>query len=122
MRQRVAIARTFVQGAGIILMDEPFSALDTQTKLRIEDVLMGIWEEQRCTVLHVTHDLGEAIRLSDRIVIMSKRPGRIKSIVANDLSRPRSTTTLEASHDYHQMYERLWEFVDTEFEGGSSDE
>jgi ABC-type nitrate/sulfonate/bicarbonate transport system ATPase subunit len=74
MRQRVALARTFAMRSPILLMDEPFGTLDTKTKLQLEDVLLGLWHEEQRTVLFVTHDLAEAIVLSDRVVVMSARP------------------------------------------------
>ena len=77
MRQRVALARTFSLDAPILLMDEPFGALDAQTKLQLEDVLLSLWQREQRTVVFVTHDLSEAVSMSDRVVVMSARPGRI---------------------------------------------
>ena len=76
-RQRVALARTFSLDLPILLMDEPFGALDAQTKLQLEDVLLSLWQRERRTVLFITHDLSEAVSMSDRVIVMSSRPGRI---------------------------------------------
>ena len=78
MRQRVSLMRTLISRPEILLMDEPFGALDTHTKLDMHSVLLGLWERQRQTVLFVTHDLGEALTLADRIILLSARPGRVK--------------------------------------------
>src|SRR5262249_42864181 len=90
MRQRVALARTFALDSPILLMDEPFGALDAQTKLQLQDVLLSLWQRERRTVLFITHDLSEAVLMSDRVVVMSARPGRIIADVPISLSRPRS--------------------------------
>jgi NitT/TauT family transport system ATP-binding protein len=89
MRQRVAIARALVYKPEILLMDEPFGALDAQTRLQMQDLLLRIWEAHRITVLFVTHDVDEAILLSDRIYVMTPRPGSLKAEVVVDLPRPR---------------------------------
>jgi NitT/TauT family transport system ATP-binding protein len=89
MKQRVAIARGFIQGASVMLMDEPFSALDEFTRERAHRALLEIWERDRRTVVMVTHSASEAVLLSDHVVIMTARPGRIHSVVPVELPRPR---------------------------------
>ena len=95
MRQRVALARTFSLDSPILLMDEPFGALDAQTKLQLEDVLLSLWQRERRTVLFITHDLSEAVSMSDRVIVMSARPGRIIADVPITLGRPRSVRALQ---------------------------
>lgn len=98
MQQRVAIARTLAQDPELLLMDEPFGALDAQTRLMMQESLLQIWSELRPTVVFVTHDIDEAIFLADRIVVMSASPGRIISEIKVELPRPRTAElTLDAS-------------------------
>jgi ABC-type nitrate/sulfonate/bicarbonate transport system ATPase subunit len=100
MKQRVAIARAFATNPSIILMDEPFGALDALTRRALQKQLHAIWQEHRKTVVFVTHSVSEAIVLSDRVVVMTARPGAIKSIRAIDLSHPRdSTSTAFRDHE-----------------------
>jgi NitT/TauT family transport system ATP-binding protein len=90
MRQRVAIARTLVQEPRVVLMDEPFAALDAQTRALQQEEFVRLWEDLRPTVVFVTHDLEEAILLSDRVILMTSRPGRIVADIRIDLPRPRT--------------------------------
>jgi NitT/TauT family transport system ATP-binding protein len=109
MRQRVALARTFALHSRYFLMDEPFGALDAHTKLQLEQELLQLYEiEPQKTVVFVTHDLGEAILLSDRIIVMTDRPGTVNVDMMTDLPRPRSINALQGSSDYHEMYRKLW--------------
>ena len=108
MRQRTALARTFALDAPLLLMDEPFGALDAQTKLQLEDLLLRLCQRHRHTVLFVTHDLAEAVAVSDRVVVMSSRPGRIVADVPIDLPRPRSIRELQKSPHFHELYATLW--------------
>lgn len=89
MRQRVAIARALVYNPAVLLMDEPFGALDAQTRGMMQELLLRVWEEHRITVMFITHDVDEAIFMSDRVLVMTARPGKIKQEFAVDLSRPR---------------------------------
>jgi NitT/TauT family transport system ATP-binding protein len=93
MRQRVAICRALVQDPGLLLMDEPFGALDALTREQMNLDLQRMWLRDRNTVLFITHSIEEAVLLSDRVVVMSSRPGRIADVVANDLPRPRGAHT-----------------------------
>jgi sulfonate transport system ATP-binding protein len=97
MKQRVAIARALVNDPKAILMDEPFGALDAQTRNIMQSELLRIWEKEKKTVVFVTHSVDEAIYLADRIVILSARPGSIKDIIEIDLPRPRVRTSLEVN-------------------------
>jgi NitT/TauT family transport system ATP-binding protein len=108
MRQRVALARTFSVESDVLLMDEPFGALDAQTKLQLEDVLLDLWGNERRTVLFITHDLNEAVTLSDRVVVMSSRPGRILADILVPLPRPRSVRALQKDPNYHEIYAEVW--------------
>jgi len=93
MRQRVAICRALVQDPGLLLMDEPFGALDALTREQMNLDLQRMWLRDRNTVLFITHSIEEAVLLSDRVVVMSSRPGRIADIVTDDLPRPRGAHT-----------------------------
>jgi NitT/TauT family transport system ATP-binding protein len=95
MKQRVAIARALCYRPRILLMDEPFGALDAQTRMLMQELLMRIWEAHRLTVLFVTHDVEEAVTISDRVLVMSNRPGRIKDEVPIPLPRPRTLALQE---------------------------
>jgi len=110
MKQRVSIARAFANDPEMLLMDEPFAALDEQTKLVLQAELLRIWEESRKTVLYVTHSIDEAIVLADRILIMSARPGRIIEIVdvASIFGRPRQVETVKSSAQYGELFGRIW--------------
>lgn len=108
MRQRVALARTFCLDSPILLMDEPFGALDAQTKLQLEEVLLSLWTNERRTVVFITHDLSEAVALSDRVVVMSARPGTVIADIRIDLPRPRSVRALQRDPRYHELYATIW--------------
>jgi ABC-type nitrate/sulfonate/bicarbonate transport system ATPase subunit len=89
MRQRVAIARALVYKPSLLLMDEPFGALDAQTRGMMQELLLGVWEKHKVTVLFVTHDVEEAIFLADRVIVLASRPGRVKKILPIAIERPR---------------------------------
>jgi len=115
MRQRVALMRSLVVDPEILLMDEPFGALDTHTKLNLHAELLAIWQAKRQTVIFVTHDLSEAITLADRIVVMTRRPGRIKLIHDVSLPRPRDVIRLRETDEYSREYSEIWHTLGEEF-------
>lgn len=98
MRQRVGLARTLINDPSVLLMDEPFGALDAQTRILMQELLLELWERDRKTVIFVTHDIDEALLLGDRVVVMSASPGRVKEVLEVDLPRPR---TFEVTEDEH---------------------
>ena len=102
MRQRVGIARAFVSDCDVLLLDEPFGALDAQTRLVLHEELLRLWRDDRRSVIHVTHDIEEAIVLSDRVLVMSGRPGSILEEVAVPIARPRDARAL------HQVSDLRW--------------
>lgn len=111
MRQRVNLARAFANDPAMLLMDEPFASLDEQTKLLLQDDLLDVWEGSHKTVLFITHSLDEAVRLSDRVVVMSARPGRVKAILPIDLPRPRNVLELEGNLRFSQLHREVWEHL-----------
>ena len=115
MRRRVALMMTLVVDPKILLMDEPFGALDTHTKLDMHSVLLSLWERTRQTVLFVTHDLGEALTLADRIILMSARPGRVKADFKVDFPRPRDAVALRETRQYAELFSRVWHSLGEEF-------
>ncbi len=117
MRQRVALMRTLVVEPQILLMDEPFGALDTHTKIGLHAELLALWEARHQTVIFVTHDLSEAITLADRIVVMTRRPGRVKLVHEVKLPRPRDVIALRASEAYAHEYGAIWHVLGEEFAG-----
>jgi NitT/TauT family transport system ATP-binding protein len=108
MRQRASLARAFAVGREIYLMDEPFSALDSQTKLVLHDQLLALWEQSGASVAFVTHDIGEAITLADRVIVMSNQGTGLAEEIAINLPRPRSAEALQANERYHELYRRTW--------------
>lgn len=107
MNQRVAIARTLVMDPDVLLMDEPFGALDEQTRLILGEELLRIWRETGSTILFITHNINEAVQLSDRIAVMSARPGRFNAIVENDIPRPRDDDTM-STDAFNDLVQQLW--------------
>jgi NitT/TauT family transport system ATP-binding protein len=89
-------------------MDEPFGALDALTKIQLEDLLLSLWAQERKTILFVTHDLAEAVALSDRVIVLSSRPGKIVADVAIDLPRPRSARSQQQNPRFHELCANLW--------------
>jgi len=108
MRQRVAIARAFANDPHILLMDEPFSALDAQNKLLLQEELLHIWDEDKKTVVFITHSVDEAVLLGDRVMVMTAQPGRIKQFVPIALARPRNIMELQGAPEYGELVHRIW--------------
>ena len=120
MKQRVSIARAFANDPEILLMDEPFAALDEQNKAILQEELLRIWEESRKTVLFITHSIDEALVLSDRALIMSTRPGRLKADVPVNLPRPRGAYELRTRPGYAELSNQLWSCLREEVLGTRS--
>ena len=113
MQQRTALARALANDPKILLLDEPFGALDNQTRTLMQELLLGIWEAERKTVLFVTHDIDEAIFMANRVAVLTARPGRIKSDVAVDLPHPRHYT-IKTSPEFSAYKARLTEEIRAE--------
>ena len=120
MRKRALLARTLIYEPETLLMDEPFGALDAQLKLVMLDQLQTLTQQRRMTVLFVTHDLGEAISLADRVVIFSARPGRIRAIRDIRLPRPRDVFKIRFTSDFARLHEELWDELKDEVAKGTS--
>lgn len=114
MRKRVQLAQVLAQDANIIFMDEPFGSLDAQTKTFMQLEFLKLWEESGVSVIFVTHDLNEALLMSDRIVTMSRRPGREKSDYQVDIPRPRSIKELASEPSYPSLLKELWSDIEEE--------
>jgi NitT/TauT family transport system ATP-binding protein len=114
MRQRSAIARAFVTDPGVLLMDEPFAALDAQNRAILQAELVRIWEETRKTVVYITHSIEEALLLGDRTVVMTAQPGRIKRIVDVPFPHPRNLMTLSASAEFGALKLDIWRVLEDE--------
>jgi len=116
MRQRVSLARTLVSDPKLILMDEPFGALDAQTKLLIQEMFLKYWERHRKTVIFITHDLAEAVSLADRVLVMSARPGRLIAEYNVELERPRDFSSLRQNPYFHGLVDQIWRDLKSEAE------
>ena len=118
MRKRVGLARTLIYKPEALLLDEPFGALDAQLTLMLQDELLRIWDKTHTTMIFVTHDLGEAIALSNKVVVFTGRPGKIKLIREVDIPRPRDVFRIRFSSSFGDLYEEIWESLKEEVEKG----
>jgi NitT/TauT family transport system ATP-binding protein len=119
MRQRVALARTLAGDPEVLLMDEPFGALDAQTRTLMQEEFVRIWEAHQKTVVFVTHDIDEALALSDRVIVMSARPGRLQAEYVIDFPRPRNIEDLHATPEFQALRRRIWRELRNQVEHGS---
>jgi len=111
MKQRVSLARAFANDPEVLLMDEPFGALDEQNKLLLQEELLRIWTEHRKTVVFITHSIDEAIVLGDRIMVMTAHPGQAKAFVQVPFQRPRQVYEIRATPQYGQLMYSIWELL-----------
>jgi NitT/TauT family transport system ATP-binding protein len=107
MRKRVDLARAYANAPDVLLMDEPFAALDVQTKATMQEAVLELWQSTGKTVVFVTHDLDEAVFLADRIVVLASRPGRVHTLISNPLPRPR-TAEARVSDAFAAAKRALW--------------
>jgi NitT/TauT family transport system ATP-binding protein len=117
MKQRVALARVLAFNPKVLLMDEPFGALDAQTRETMQEEVTRLWERTRKTIVFVTHDIEEAVFLGDRVVVLSARPGRIREEVKIDLPRPR-TLEIKKSTQCHEYRNHIWDLIRSESRAG----
>lgn len=116
MQQRVGLARAFAYDPDVLLMDEPFGALDAQTRLLLQELLLRQWERHERTVLFVTHSIEEALTIADRIVVMSARPGRILRDITVPFARPRDAVALRGDGRFSALFAEIWELLRGEVE------
>ncbi|MEG6614909.1 ABC transporter ATP-binding protein [Peptococcaceae bacterium 1198_IL3148] len=112
MKQRVAIARALANKPEVLLMDEPFGALDAQTRVVMQELLLSVWEQERTTILFITHDIDEAVLLADNVYVMSRRPGKIRTKISVDIPRPRDHRVTVSPHFAtikKEIMEMLWD-------------
>lgn len=114
MKQRVALARTLIMDPDVLLMDEPFGAIDAQTRVVLQAELLQIWERTTKTVLFVTHSVEEALYLSDKVYVLSNRPARVREVIDVDLPRPRDPEAILGRPEYVQLHKRIWHLLQEE--------
>ena len=114
MQKRVSIVRTLIYEPKAILLDEPFGALDAQTRMTLHHELLQLWQRHKSTMLFITHDLVEAITLSDQIIVMTRRPGRVKEIYQVPLARPRNVFEIYLEPGFDDAYAALWSHFKSE--------
>jgi len=111
MKQRVAIARALAYDPEVLLMDEPFAAVDAQTRESLQDELLRIWEETKKTIVFVTHSIEEAVFLADRVAVLTANPGTVKEVVTIDLPRPRHNSDIRSSAEFGWIRHKIWELL-----------
>lgn len=114
MKQRVAIARALAYDPEVLLMDEPFAAVDAQTRENLQEELLRIWEKTNKTIIFVTHSIEEAVFLADRVAVMTANPGTIKEVVTIDLPRPRQNGDIRSSAEFGWIRHKIWELLQTD--------
>ncbi|MBN9455315.1 MAG: ABC transporter ATP-binding protein [Bosea sp.] len=120
MRKRVSLAQTFINEPQVLLMDEPFSALDVQTRVVMHEVLLNLWSEAKASVIFVTHDLEEAIALADKVYVLTSGPATVKAIYPVELPRPRIVGEIRYQEDFIALSRRIWDDLRAEVERGSA--
>jgi NitT/TauT family transport system ATP-binding protein len=108
MKQRVAIARSLVYDPSVLLMDEPFAAVDAQTREKLQDDLIDIWQKTKKTIIFVTHSIDEAVILASKVVVMTENPGTVKKILSVDLPYPRTAPEIKGSPEYADIAGEIW--------------
>jgi NitT/TauT family transport system ATP-binding protein len=116
MQKRCSIARTLVYDPEVLLMDEPFGALDAITKATLQKTVLDLWEKRQTSVIFITHDLTEAIALSDRVAVMTGRPGRVRAIVDITIERPRDVYNITDLTSFKALRRELWQLLENELE------
>jgi len=120
MRKRVSLAQTFINGPQILLMDEPFSALDVQTRVLMHDELLQLWSQSKASVVFVTHDLEEAIALADKVYVLTAGPATVKSVYPIDIPRPRVASEIRYEQDFIDISRTIWNDLRDEVQRGAS--
>jgi NitT/TauT family transport system ATP-binding protein len=120
MRKRVSLAQTFINGPQILLMDEPFSALDVQTRVLMHDELLRLWAQSKASVVFVTHDLEEAITLADKVYVLTSSPATVKSVYAIDIPRPRVASEIRYEQKFIDLSRTIWHDLREEVQRGAS--